>query len=370
MDYLIIGKTVLVLASISGVLALIMSIANNTIANYGTQTVIINNEKELSVDGGDSLLYGLIENEVFLPSACGGKGSCGYCKCQVLEGGGELLPTEMGFITEEEAKDHYRLACQLKVKEPLKIAVPEEYLSLRQYDAKVSKLVDLTDRIKHVFIDLPEGESITFKPGQYVQILAPEYAESDEEVYRAYSLASAPSQTNEIELFIGYVPEGVATTYVHHYLKPNDNIQVIGPFGHFFYQTESERDMIMVAIGTGMAPIMGILRYMQEHKITNRKVTFFYSARTPKDFFLMEKLNEIKRDLPLVEYVFSVTNASEEDNWDGPTGLVTEEIKNAYSDLSEAEAYLCGSPPMINATVEVLKDLQMPEERIFYDKFE
>lgn len=367
MDFNNVLITVGVLAGIGGALALLMSVAQSTIGNFGEQTITVNNEKKLTMDGGDTLLAGLIDNEVFIPSACGGKGSCGYCKCNVTSGGGQFLPTERGYVTPEEEKEGVRLACQVKVKEDIAIEIPEEYLSLKQYDAIVTKITDVTDKIKHIFLKLPEGEEMEFKAGQYVQLLAPEYPGNDEEVYRAYSIASTPTKKDEIELFIGYIPEGIATTYVHQHLKEGQTVQIIGPFGHFFYQP-GDREMVLAGIGTGMAPIMSILRYMRDNNITDRKATFYISARTEKDFYLMDELQEIKEKLPNVNYVFSLTRG--DDTWKGEVGRVTDTIPRLAGDLSNAEAYLCGSPVMIDGVVESLKEKGMPEENIFYDKFE
>lgn len=367
MDFLLILKTVGLLALIAGGLALLMSIAQNTIGNYGEKKVKINGEKEVTVDGGDTLLAGLIDNEIFLPSACGGKGSCGYCKCKVLAGGGQILPTELGYVSPKEAAEGIRLACQLKVKDDLAIEVPEEYLSLKQYEATLRKVDDLTDTIKHLFLKLPEGESINFKPGQYVQILAPEYQGNDEEVYRAYSIASSPSKQNEIELLIGYIPEGIATTYVHQHLKQGDKLSIIGPFGHFFYQ-DTDRYMIFVGSGTGVAPILSILRYMQENNIQRHGI-FFSAGRYVEDLFLEEEFEQMKKDLPNIQFYFSVTQAHP-GTWHGPTEWVTDGLKKMVGDASQAEAYLCGSARTIEQVVGILKEKGMPEENIFYDKFE
>lgn len=368
MDYAELLTSVGILSGIGGGLALLMSVAKNTVGNYGIRSITINKDKEVEVQGGDTLLSSLIENEIFIPSACGGKGTCGYCKCKVIEGGGEILDTEITLVTPEEAKDNVRLSCQVKVKQDLKIEIPEEYLSLRQYYTKVESIVDVTDKIKHLTLKLPEGEEMDFKAGQYVQILAPEYSESDEEVYRAYSICSSPTVKDRIELFIGYIPEGVATTYVHFHLQEGQELEVIGPFGDFFYQ-DTDREMVLSGIGTGMAPIMSILRYMRDHKI-HRKARFFFSARNKSDFYMMEELEEIQKEIPEIEYYFSLTRPDDSDNWDGLTGRVTDTIPQIIEDASNMEAYLCGNNAMIDAVVKTLKEKGMPEENIFYDKFQ
>ena len=360
--------TVTAISSISGVLALLLSIANKTIANYGEMKMVINDEKEYTVDGGDTLLTTLVENEIFIPSACGGKGSCGYCKVTVVEGGGQFLPTEAGYVTEEEQKEGVRLSCQCKVKEDIKIAIPEELFNVRQYDYRVAQINTVTEKIKHLHLDLPQGKEIQFKPGQYIQILTPTYKGNSEEVYRAYSIASSPSKTTGIELFIGYIPEGICTTFIHQFLKEKDKLTVVGPFGDFMYQ-ETDREMVMGAIGTGMAPILSIIRHMYEHKI-ERKCTFFFSARTRKDLFMMDELLKYESEMPNLTLRFSLTRPTPECNWDGDTGRIPQVMeKYLDGDGNNMESYLCGSPIMIDAVTKVLLKKGIPEEQIYYDKF-
>ncbi len=359
---------VLVVSGISGLLALLLSIANRTIANYGEQKLVINDEKEYSVEGGDTLLSTLISEEIFIPSACGGKGSCGYCKVHVSAGGGQFLPTEAGYVTPEEQEEGVRLSCQVKVKEEIHIRIPEELFNVRQYDYLVTKLNLVTPKILHLRLELTDDKEIEFKPGQYIQILAPMYPGNDEDVYRAYSIASAPSDKKAIELFIGYVPEGVATTYVHQHLRLDDRLTVIGPFGDFYYH-HNDRDMYMVAVGTGMAPIMSILKYMRDEKI-DRKVTFFFGARSGDDLYMMDTLKALEGEIPNFKLVCCLSRPRDEDQWAGDEGRVTDLIEKYVEDASTAEAYLCGSPKVIDAVVDRLSEKGMPEEHIYYDKFE
>ncbi|MCK8059815.1 MULTISPECIES: NADH:ubiquinone reductase (Na(+)-transporting) subunit F [unclassified Fusibacter] len=360
--------TVISISAISGTLALLLSIANRTIANYGDKKMLINNEKELIVDGGDTLLSSLIENEIFIPSACGGKGSCGYCKVKVLEGGGEVLPTELGYLTKEDQDGGVRLSCQCKVKEDISIEIPEELFNVKQYDYTVKQNNLVNSTIKHLVLDLPAGKEIDFKPGQYIQILTPTYKGNDEEVYRAYSLASPPSQKHTIELFIGLIPEGICTTYVHTLLKEGQKLTVVGPFGDFYYR-ESEREMVMVAIGTGMAPIMSILRHMHENKI-HRKCTFFFSARNKQELYMMDKIAEFEKDMPNFKFIYSLTRATDEDQWEGDKVRVPDLIKKYLENGANKEAYMCGSPKMIDSAAEALVEIGMEEAFIYYDKFE
>jgi Na+-transporting NADH:ubiquinone oxidoreductase subunit F len=362
-------KTVAIISSITGILAYLLSLANKTIANYGEKKMTINEEKEFTVDGGDTLLTALIDNEVYIPSACGGKGSCGYCKVVVHEGGGRFLPTEHGYVSADEEKEGVRLSCQLKVKEDIKIEIPEELFNVRQYDYDIEFMTDVTPKIKHIRVNIPEGEEISFKPGQYAQILAPKYKGNKEEVYRAYSIASAPADNKSLEFFIGYVENGVCTTYIHQHLKPEDKITIVGPYGDFYYQ-DNDRPMVMVAVGTGMAPIMSILLYMRDNNITERPVTFYFGARTRKDLYMIDEMMELKKDLPNFELITCLSRPTEECKWDGEQGRVTNLLEKFLDNGPECEAYLCGSPVMIDSVTPILKDKGIPEEHIFYDSFE
>ena len=266
--------TTVAISGISAIFAFLLTLADRTIGNYGEVSLIINEEKEYTVQGGSSLLSTLIEEKIFIPSACGGKGTCGYCKVRVLDGGGPILSTEIPFMSQEEIDKGVRLSCQCKVKENIKIEIPEELFNVKEYFAHVEEMEDVTSVIKRLKLKLPEGEEINFKPGQFIQLKAPLYEGNDEEVYRAYSIASSPFEKNYIELFIGYVPNGICTTYVHKHLKVGDTVQINGPYGDFYFHEDSDREIILVAAGTGIAPILSILRYMKEKNI-NRKATFF-----------------------------------------------------------------------------------------------
>lgn len=360
--------TVATISGITGLLALMLSVANKTIANYGEKKLTINNEKEYIVEGGDNLLSTLIEQDIFIPSACGGKGSCGYCKVKVLEGGGQFLATEKGYVTEEEQKNGVRLSCQCKVKEDIKIEIPEELFNVKQYDYNVTIIEDLTDKIKRVRLELPEGIELSYKPGQYVQILTPVYKGNDEEVYRAYSITTPPSSKNAIELFIGYIPDGICTTYIHKFLKVGDKLTVVGPFGDFQYR-QSEKEMLLVAIGTGMSPIMSILRYMNENKI-NQKATFFFGARTRSDMFMMDELSNLEEFMPDFKLVTCLSRPTETCNWTGEVGRVNNLIEKYVESGENKEAYLCGSPGMVDSVMPILINKGLKTEDILYDKFE
>jgi len=361
-------KTVAIISSITGALAYLLSLANKTIGNYGEKKMTINKENDYVVDGGDTLLTALIDNEIYIPSACGGKGSCGYCKVHVDEGGGRFLPTESGYVSPAEREEGIRLSCQLKVKEDIQIEIPEELFNVKQYDYHVEFINDATPKIKHLRVNLPDDNEINFKPGQYIQILTPKYKGNREEIYRAYSIASAPSDMKSLELFIGYIPNGICTTYIHQHLTLDKKLTIVGPYGDFFYQ-HGDKEMVMVAIGTGMAPIMSILKYMRDEKI-DRKVTFYFGARTREDLYMMDELKQLEKELPNFELITCLSRPTEVCDWEGEKGRVTNLIEKYLSNGPECEAYLCGSPVMIDSVTPILKEKGIPEEAIFYDSFE
>ena len=358
--------TVGAISAITGVLSLLLTIANNTIGDYGEVKLTINKEKEYTVDGGDTLLSSLIENKIFIPSACGGKGSCGYCKVKILEGGGPVLPTELGYLTDDDMKENVRLSCQCKVKEDIKIEIPEELFNVREYAANVEFIKDVTPTIKYLRFNIKDEEGISFKPGQYIQLKAPKYKGNSEEVFRAYSIASSPKDNNNLELVIGYVEDGKCTTYVHKFLNEGDKVNFNGPYGDFYYH-DNDREMVLVAAGTGMAPILSILHHMKENDI-DRKVTFYFGARYVDDLFFIDKMEEFEKSLPNFKFIPSLSRP--DDSWDGEKGRVTATIDKYLNDGSECEAYLCGSPKMIDSIVDVLKDKGLKEELIYFDKFE
>lgn len=366
MDTIII--TTIAITSITGVLAFLLTLADRTISNYGEIKITINDEKEYIVDGGSSLLSSLMEQQIFIPSACGGKGTCGYCKVKVLEGGGPVLPTETPFLTQDELKQNIRLSCQCKVKQELKIQIPEELFNVKEYEATVESIEDMTSVIKKLRIRLKEGEEINFKPGQYIQLKAPKYKGNDEEVYRAYSIASPPSEKNYIDLIIGYVPNGIVTTYVHQFLKEGDTVYFNGPYGDFCYQDDNDREIIMVAVGTGIAPILSILHHLKENNI-KRKATFYFGAKTPDDLFLLDEMKNFEETLFDFKFIPTLSRVTEEHNWSGEKGRVNVALEKYVADGENKEAYLCGNPPMIDTVVTTLKKIGLPEELIFFDKF-
>ncbi len=356
-----------VMCAINTVLAILLVIADATIANYGDCGVTVNDKKKLTVPGGRSLLSVLRDNQIFIPSACGGRGSCGLCKVTVLEGAGAILPTETPWLSPEEQKGNVRLSCQVKVKRDLRIQIPEELFSVRQYQTKVVSMSDLTHDIKEVKLQLIDPPAIDFKAGQYIQVEVPPYALTDEPVYRAYSVASAPSETGVIELEIRYVPNGICTTYVHKHLKVGDAVTVNGPYGTFCLQPTG-REMICIAGGSGMAPIKSLLLEMERAR-DPRPCRYFFGARARRDLFMTERMRDFEQSLPNFRYIPALSAPAPEDKWEGETGLITEVVGRHVANAAEAEAYLCGSPLMIDACIRVLREKGMPESNIFFDKF-
>lgn len=355
------------ISAISTFLALLMVIADATIANYGEVTITINKEKKLNVRGGSSLLSTLGSEQIFIPSACGGRGSCGLCKVKVLSGIDQYLPTELPWMTEEEIERNIRLSCQVKVKNDFDIEIPEELFNVKQFQCLVESMRDLTYDIKEVTLKLKEPSEITFTPGQFIQLQIPEYELTSEPVYRAYSISSTPGDNNRVELEIRYVPEGIATTFVHRYLQEGDEVVLNGPYGEF-YLRNTDRDILFIAGGSGMAPIKAILYDMVDKGI-DRNIYYFFGARSKNDLFLVDEMRELEKKLPNFTFVPALSAPEPEDNWEGETGLITDVLDRNIDSGENKEAYLCGSPGMIDAAVNVLRTKGIPEELIYYDKF-
>jgi Na+-transporting NADH:ubiquinone oxidoreductase subunit F len=358
---------IIAVSLVAAALAAVLVLAERFIANYGECKITINNSDELTIEGGKSLLEVLTNEKIFIPSACGGRGTCGYCKVKITDGAGPLLPTETPFLTKEEIEKQIRLSCQVKVREDMKINIPEELLKVQQFQAICTEITDLTYDIKQFRFELKEPSQMDFIPGQYIQLFTPEYPGNTEEVYRAYSISSDPKEKNCIEVIIRLVPGGICTTYCFEHLKKGDTVYLNGPYGEFRL-SETDAHMICVAGGSGMAPIKCILHHMQNINC-QRKAAYFFGGRNVRDLFLDDLMKQFEQNLPNFKYIPVVGQAAEGETWDGKTGLVTEAVQQQYSDTSQHEAYLCGSPGMIDASVKVLTDLGMPEQNIFYDKF-
>jgi len=354
-----------VVSGIGAALAAVVTVAEYFLANYGPCKITINDDKEVTTEGGGSVLAVLTENKIFIPSACGGRGTCALCKLKVMEGGGPLLPTEEPLLTDQEKKDHVRLSCQVKLRSDIRIEIPQELFSIREYEAECARITDLTADMRLFRFELGGSESMEYVPGQYVQLLTPVYAQSDEEVYRAYSVAGDPADKGAVELIIRLVPGGICTTYCFEYLKQGDKVKFNGPYGEFrLSQTDSP--IVFIAGGSGMAPIRCMLYQMRNEGIA-RRATYYFGANKVEELCLVDEMRRFEKELKGFRFVPVV--ASPEKPWDGETGLVTQAVQRGIEDGGRVEAYLCGSPGMIDASITVLKDRGLTEDRIFYDKF-
>jgi len=360
--------SVAVVSSIGAGLAALLVVSEHFFADYGPCKIIVNDEREFTIEGGRDLLSVLTGEKLFIPSACGGRGTCGLCKLKVLEGAGPLLPTEEPYLEKDERESNVRLACQIKVRDNLKIEIPQELLSIQEYTCKCVDIKDLTHDMKQFQFELIEPESIDYIPGQYIQLLTPVYDKSSEEVYRAYSISSNPVDKNAIELIIRLVPGGICTTYCFEYLKVGDEVKINGPYGDFRL-SDTDTPIVFIAGGSGMAPIKCLLHHMKNTS-NNRKATYYFGANKVEELFLLEKMKAFESDLVDFKFVPVVSNPSQNKNWNGQTGLVTEAVQRNLKNASECEGYLCGSPGLIDAAIKVLTELGMKEEAIFYDKFE
>ncbi|MEW6009082.1 MAG: 2Fe-2S iron-sulfur cluster binding domain-containing protein [Candidatus Omnitrophota bacterium] len=345
------------------VIALLLILAEKFLVTYGECKVTINKEKILTVVGGDNLLSYFAQNKIFIPSACGGKATCGYCKIEVLSGGGHILPTEEVFIPRSDRLKGVRLACQVKVKNDVEVLISPDLLAAQEIKATAIKITELTQDIKFVVLRLDEPSSIKFKAGQYVQFRIPE-----EDEFRAYSIACAPSQSNTIELIVRLVPGGLCSTYIHEILDVNDQITLTGPFGDFYLREDSTRNIICIGGGCGMAPIRSILMHLAERNMP-RKVMYFFGARSKKDLFFTEELFALQKQFPNFRYIPALSEPKPQDNWKGETGLITQVVERIVQESKGAEAYLCGPPPMIDASITVLTRKGIEEIYIYYDKF-
>ena len=378
------------------------------VVQKGDCIVLINNDKdkEISTRRGRSLLSVLAGSGIFIPSACGGKGTCGTCKCVVEEGGGEILPTELIHISRKEQGKNVRLACQMKVKENLKILIPEEIFSIKKYNATVVSNENVATFIKELILRLDKGEELNFKAGAYVQIDIPEFdlsykefniadryraswekynlwnlkAISQDPVYRAYSLANPPSEKNELRFTIriatpppgvkGIAP-GVGSSYIFN-LKPGKKVVLSGPYGEFFVK-ETGREMCFVGGGAGMAPMRSHIFHQILTVNTKRKITFWYGARSKQEMFYDEEFRELERKCDNFKYHVALSEPQPEDEWKGLTGFIHKCLHDNYlishDDPAEIEYYLCGPPMMIDSVIKMLNDLGVDPEMIAYDKF-
>mgnify|MGYP006271381739 FL=1 len=362
------------IGGISAGLAALISLTDKIVNNYGDITIDINGgKKELLVKGGQPMLFGLAGEGIFVPSACGGRGSCGACKVKVKSDVGPVMPTEVPYLTKEELADDIRLSCQIKLKQDVDIEIPEDLFNVQQFEATVESIKSVTHDIREVYCKLPEGKEVSFTSGQYGQFEVPPYGKIKEKTMRAYSMSSPPSDKNHLEFLIRLVPGGIVTSYVHEHLQEGQKINIIAPFGDFHVR-DTEAQMICVAGGSGMAPFKSIFQDMLDHGTLNdRDIWYFFGARTKKDVFYLDWLYKLDEEHERFHFVPALSEPQPEDDWDGPTGLITEVLdsylKNTISQETPKEGYLCGSPGMLDACMKVMSDNDMQSEKIYFDKF-
>ncbi|MCE2390603.1 MAG: NADH:ubiquinone reductase (Na(+)-transporting) subunit F [Proteobacteria bacterium] len=399
----VIGFTLVIVALVA-----VLMLARARLVASGDVSIGINDDPEhsLVVPGGGSLLGTLANSGIFIPSACGGKGSCGVCKVTVVEGGGALLPTEQSHITRGEERCGRRLSCQVKVKGDMKIEVPPEIFSVRRWKCRVRSNHNVATFIKELVLELPEGEEVPFRAGGYIQIEIPPYeipysdfdvepeyradwdrfdqwrytAVNAEIVERAYSMANYPEERGVIMLNIRIasppprqpdLPPGIASSYTFN-LKPGDEVTISGPFGEFFAR-ETDSEMVFVGGGAGMAPMRSHIFDQFRRLSTDRKVSFWYGARSYREAFYIEDFDMIARENPNFVWHLALSEPLEEDRWTGYTGFIHQVLHDNYLKdhpaPEEIEYYLCGPPLMIDACKKMFYDLGVEEENILFDDF-
>ena len=384
-----------------------LSYAESKLVNKGKVKIIINDDEEKSpvVEGGSNLLATLSNNSIFLPSACGGQGTCAMCTCKVLEGAGDPLPTEEGQLTRAQLKENIRLACQIKVKNDLRIEIPEEIFSIQKFQCTVRSNQNVATFIKELVLEIPGDQELDFKAGGYIQIYIPPYqidfkdfvvekeynsdwdkynlwdykASNDEEIFRAYSMASHPAEKDIVMLNVRVAtpppgtdfPPGISSSYIFN-LKPGDKVTISGPYGEFFIK-DTDREMVYIGGGAGMAPMRSHIFHLFHTLKTNRKVTFFYGARSKREMFYDEDFKDIQDRFPNFKYYVGLSDPLPEDNWDGPVGFIHQVAQDIYLSKHEApediEYYLCGPPMMISAVNNMLYNLGVEKEMIAFDEF-
>ena len=370
------------------------------------------NDKEFTVSPGSTVLNTLMGNEIFLPSACGGGGTCGMCKCQVLEGGGSILPTETGFFTRKEQQQQWRLGCQVKLREDMAIQIPEEVMGIKKWECEVVSNENVATFIKEFVVRLPEGEKLNFKSGGYIQIDVPklevdfktdvdveeEYRDewdkfkmwdlkmkNPEETYRAYSMANHPAEGNIVMLNIRIatppwdvshgrfknVNPGICSSYIFS-RKPGDKVTVSGPYGEFFIK-ETKNEMIYVGGGAGMAPMRSHIFHLFHTLKTGRKVSYWYGARSKREVFYEDHFRSIEKDFPNFTFNIALSEPAKEDKWEGPVGFIHQVLYDNYlryhEEPEEIEYYMCGPPMMNSAVSNLLYDMGVPDEMIDFDDF-
>jgi Na+-transporting NADH:ubiquinone oxidoreductase subunit F len=358
--------SVLSFAGLAMALAALLMVAERLLINYGICKLDINaGEKPLEVNGGQTLLAALYSNDIFIPSACGGKGTCGHCKITVTNGGGPVLPTETPLLTRKEIRSNVRLACQVKIREDIYVRIPAELLDVKMFNATVESSVVLTYDIKEICMRLEEPSEISQRPGQYVQVQAPS---PDGPVFRAYSISSPAYETNIVQLVVRLVPGGTGSTYLHN-VSAGDPISFTGPYGEFWLNEDPSVEIVCVGGGCGMAPMRNII-YTLYDKWPDRVCWLFFGCRTTQDVFYLEQFEELAKKHPNLHVVYALSDKlGEDEKWDGETGFIHLSADKYLEPGVRRQAFLCGPPLMIEAVTRVLKEKGISPEDIFYDEF-
>ncbi len=400
---------VVCLVLVVSLLVIVLLFAEGKLVNKGKVKILINGDKDKSpeVEAGGTLLNVLSNQGIFLPSACGGGGTCAMCMCQVKSGGGDILPTELTHISRTEAKANWRLACQVKVKEDMDIQVPDEVFSIKKWECTVASNDNVATFIKEFVVNLPEGETLDFESGGYIQIDVPKYknikyrdfdidpqyhpdwdqfkvwdyvANNEEECFRAYSMGNHPAEGNRVMLNIRIatppprtegIPPGICSSYVFS-LKPGDKVTVSGPYGEFFIK-DTEKEMMYIGGGAGMAPLRSHIFHLFHTLKTGRKVSYWYGARSKREMFYTEEFEAIEKEFPNFSYHVALSDALPEDNWTGATGFIHQVVLDTYlgahENPDEIEFYLCGPPMMLSAVEKMLYDVGVEKDQIAFDDF-
>ncbi len=417
MTLLQVGIGTIVLASIAIflivtlLLVALLLYARKKLMPQGKVKITINEEKVIETDPGSTLLSTLSAEKIFIPSACGGGGTCGMCHVQVNEGGGTILPTEKGFFTRKEQMNNWRLGCQVKVREDMQIHVAPEIFGIKKWECEVVSNGNVASFIKEFVVKLPEGETLDFRSGGYIQIDVPktvvEFKDMDidkqyhdewdkfkmwdlqmkngEEITRAYSMANHPAEGNIVMLNIriatppwdrkkgGFmnVNPGICSSYIFS-LKPGDKITVSGPYGEFFIK-DTQNEMMFIGGGAGMAPMRSHIFDLYDTKKTKRKATFWYGGRSKRELFYQDHFEKIEKENPNFKFEVALSEPLPEDNWKGYTGFIHQVIYDNYlknhTEPEDIEYYLCGPPMMNSAIMKMLDELGVPDEMIMFDDF-
>lgn len=388
-------------------LVLIILLAKSKLVSSGPVKLNINGEKEIEVGAGGKLLNVLADQKLFVSSACGGGGTCGQCKVKVLEGGGEILQTELSHISKREAREGKRLSCQVAVKQDMKVEVPEEVFGVKKWECTVRSNKNVATFIKQFVLELPKGEAVPFRAGGFIQIERPpglsvdykdfaieeeyrgdwdhfnlwQYTSAvDDETIRAYSMANYPEEHGIIMLNVRiasppprnpHVPPGKMSSYIFS-LKPGDKVTISGPFGEFFAR-DTRKEMIFVGGGAGMAPMRSHIFDQFKRIKTDRKVSFWYGARSKREMFYVEDFDGIAAEFPNFTWNVALSDALPEDNWQGHTGFIHNVLYEQYlkdhPNPEDCEYYLCGPPIMNKCVIDMLMDLGVEREDIMLDDF-